>query len=101
MYEKVESCFEEINSTFFANFSVSKETLISDIDNVLRYLEIKHQEEKIEFVHGIGNEKLSYRGLQSNFWNLRNVRKNTIRITSYSKEETVIPKQILMQHLCI
>lgn len=57
MYEKITTCIEELNNTFFADFSASKETLISDIDNVLEYLKIKCQEERIEFVQGIGKRK--------------------------------------------
>ncbi len=57
MFEKIKICFEELNNVFFADFSVSKETLISDVDTVLAYLEGKRQEEKIEFVHGIGKRK--------------------------------------------
>lgn len=50
MFEKIKTCIEELNNTFFTNFLVSKDTLISNIDNVLRYLEEKRQKEKIEFV---------------------------------------------------
>jgi transposase len=57
MFEKIKSCFEEINSTFCVNFLISKESLISDIDKVLVHLEIRSQKEKIEFVHGIGKRK--------------------------------------------
>jgi transposase len=57
MFEKIKSCSEEINSKDLTNFSVSKETLITDIDNILIYLESKRQEEKIEFVQGIGKRK--------------------------------------------
>ncbi len=58
MFEKIKTSIEELNNTFFTNFLVSKDTLISDMDNVLRYLEEKRQKEKIEFVHGIGKRKI-------------------------------------------
>lgn len=57
MFQKIESCFEEMNNTFFTNYTFSKESLISDIDKVLGYLELKCQEERIKFVQGIGKRK--------------------------------------------
>ena len=57
MFEKVNSCVEEVNQTFLTTFSISKETLIADIESVLRFLKEKQRESKIEFVQGIGKRK--------------------------------------------
>ena len=57
MYEKAKACFEHINNQYLTNFSISKETLIANIDDVIKFLENRSQEEKIEFVHGIGKRK--------------------------------------------
>jgi transposase len=95
MFEKIKSCFEEINNTFFVNFSLSKEFLVSDIDKVLGYLEVKRQEEKIEFVQGIGKRKTQLQRFmeQLHEFKERQERYNTHnhifeRRNSYSKTDT-------------
>jgi len=57
MYIKIKSCIDEINKTYMRSFTVSKETLLVDIKTVLSYLEEKRQQDKIEFIHGIGKRK--------------------------------------------
>lgn len=57
MFEKITSCVEAVNQTFFTTFSISKEALIADIEIVLGFLKEKQQEGKIEFVQGIGKRK--------------------------------------------
>ncbi len=57
MFVKLQSCIEDINTTYGTAFTITKETLLDDIKNVLSYLEIKRQKEQIEFVHGIGKRK--------------------------------------------
>ena len=57
MFEKIKSCVQEVNQSYFTNFAISKEKLIPDIDSVLSYLKEKQQENKIEFVQGIGKRK--------------------------------------------
>lgn len=57
MFVKIQSCIEEINLAYKSSFTVNKETLLSDLDKVLSYLEEKRQHEEIEFVHGIGKRK--------------------------------------------
>jgi len=57
MLVKIQSLIEEINLTYITSFTVTKETLLSDIKTVLSYLEEKRQKEQIEFVQGIGKRK--------------------------------------------
>lgn len=57
MFTKIQSCIESINLTYITNFTAAKETLLDDIKRVLDYLEEKKEQEKIEFVHGIGKRK--------------------------------------------
>lgn len=57
MFVKIQSCIEEINLAYMKSFTVTKETLLNDLKEVLSYLEEKRLQEKIEFVHGIGKRK--------------------------------------------
>lgn len=57
MFEKIQSCIAEINLTYMTCFTVTKETLLSDLKSVLSYMEEKRQQEQIEFVQGIGKRK--------------------------------------------
>lgn len=57
MFVKIQDCLEEINQTYKTSFTVSKETLCSDLKKVLSYLGEKRKQEKIEFIHGIGKRK--------------------------------------------
>ena len=57
MFIKVQSCVESINLTYMTNFSVNKETLICDIEKILKYLEEEKIKGQIQFVHGIGKRK--------------------------------------------
>lgn len=67
MFEKIKYSIEEINKEYFTTFSVSKETLIQDLDRVLGYLKEKQQENKIEFVHGIGKRKTQLQRFMEKF----------------------------------
>lgn len=67
MFEKIKCSIEEINKEYFTTFSVSKETLIQDLDSVLGYLKEKQQENKIEFVHGIGKRKTQLQRFMEKF----------------------------------
>ena len=57
MFEKITTLVEEINKTEFKNFEIGKESTLIDIDNVLKYLNIRKTETGLEFVHGIGKRK--------------------------------------------
>ncbi len=57
MFEKITACFEDINRSYLTNFSISKESILVDLKQVLEYLKDKQKEDKIEFVHGIGKRK--------------------------------------------
>ncbi|SNX52642.1 IS1182 family transposase [Thermoanaerobacterium sp. RBIITD] len=57
MFTKIQSCIESINLTYMTNFTVTKETLLDDIEKIIDYLKKKKEEEQIEFVHGIGKRK--------------------------------------------
>ena len=57
MFVKIQSCIEEINLTYMVDFKVAKETLLSDLNVVISYLQEKRQQEQIEFVYGIGKRK--------------------------------------------
>lgn len=57
MFVKIQSCIEDINLTYMTCFTVTKETLLSDLKSVLSYMEEKRKQEQIEFVHGIGKRK--------------------------------------------
>ncbi len=57
MFIKIQSCVESINLTCMTNFFVNKETLIYDIEKILKYLEEKRTKEQVQFVHGIGKRK--------------------------------------------
>ena len=57
MFEKIQFYIEEINQTYITGFPITKETLLSDLKQMLFYLEEKKQEEHIEFVYGIGKRK--------------------------------------------
>lgn len=57
MFIKIQSCVESINLTYMTDFFVNKETLIYDIEKILKYLEEKRTKEQVQFVHGIGKRK--------------------------------------------
>lgn len=57
MFVKIQSCIDELNLAYMKSFTVTKETLLSDLKTVLSYLEEKQKKEQIEFVHGIGKRK--------------------------------------------
>lgn len=57
MFEKITACFDDINRSYLTNFSVSKDSILVDLEQVLEYLKDKQKEDKIEFVHGIGKRK--------------------------------------------
>lgn len=57
MFEKIQSCIEEINATYETDFKVSKESLLPDLNVALAYLKEKRQQEQLEFVQGIGKRK--------------------------------------------
>lgn len=57
MFDKVQILVEKINKTEFKNFEIDKDFTLIDIDNVLKYLNIRKTETGLEFVHGIGKRK--------------------------------------------
>lgn len=57
MFEKIKSCINELNLKYTTNFIVSKECIVTDLGNVLAYLEAKRKEDNVEFNHGIGKRK--------------------------------------------
>jgi len=57
MFDKVKKCIEVINTQYMTNFTLESETLLTDMKDVLDYLEEKKTQEKIEFVYGIGKRK--------------------------------------------
>lgn len=57
MFVKIQSCIEEINSTYMTGLKVTKETLLDDLKITLSYLEEKREQEQMVFVHGIGKRK--------------------------------------------
>jgi transposase len=57
MFIKIQSCVESINLTYMTNFSVNKDTLVYDIEKILKYFEEKKTKGQIQFVHGIGKRK--------------------------------------------
>lgn len=57
MFEKMKSCIEEINLTYGTNFSVSKETIVTDLSKILGYMEEQRKVSGTVFVNGIGKKK--------------------------------------------
>ncbi|MGE4273340.1 MAG: IS1182 family transposase [Desulfitobacterium sp.] len=57
MFEKIQSCIEEINATYETDFKAVKDTLLQDLNVALAYLEEKRQQAQLEFVQGIGKRK--------------------------------------------
>lgn len=57
MFVKIQDCIEDINQTYKTSFTVSKETLVNDLNKVLSYLKEKQKQDKTEFVYGIGKRK--------------------------------------------
>lgn len=57
MFEKIQSCIEEINLDYLTEFVVTKENPLAGLQEVLSYLEEKRERENIVFVHGIGKRK--------------------------------------------
>lgn len=69
MFVKILKCIETINLEYITNFAITKETLLDDIEKVLNYLEEKRQQDKIEFVHGIGKRKTKLQKLKEELEN--------------------------------
>ena len=57
MFAKIQSCIDSVNLEYMTNFTVTKETLLKDIEKALDYLEETKKKEQMEFVHGIGRRK--------------------------------------------
>lgn len=57
MFEKILALVETINLKELNKFSVQKETIIDDIDVILRWLTSEKEKKNIDFVHGIGKRK--------------------------------------------
>lgn len=57
MFTKIQACIEDLNLSFMTNFTISKETILSDIKKATDYLEEKRVNDNIRFVHGIGKRK--------------------------------------------
>jgi len=57
MFDKIQKCLEDIDTVYMTNFDVDRETLLSDMQDAIDYLDKKKLQEKIEFVHGIGKRK--------------------------------------------
>ena len=57
MFNKIQSCIENINLNYMTNFILSIDTLSEDIAKAICYLEEKRVEEHIEFIHGIRKRK--------------------------------------------
>lgn len=57
MYPKIEALITELNLTEIKSFSISKETIVQDIESILVWLEEEKRNRNIEFVHGIGKRK--------------------------------------------
>ncbi len=101
MYVKIQSCIEQINLTYMTGFKVNKETLLYDLKAVLAYLEDKRQQERIEFVHGIGKRKSKLQNLTEELQSFYERQENTIPTINCLKEETAIPRLIRMRPSCI
>lgn len=57
MFIKIQACIKEINLIYMTDFTITKETLLDDLKNILSYMEERKQKEQIEFVHGTGKRK--------------------------------------------
>lgn len=57
MFDKILLLLDSINREEQKEFTVTKETLIDDIDTVLQWLLSEKEERNIVFVHGIGKKK--------------------------------------------
>jgi transposase len=101
MFEKIKYSIEELNNEYFTTFSVSKETLIQDLDSVLEYLKEKQQENKIEFVHGIGKRKTQLQRFMEKFQEFKERQEKYDAHNHLFEEGTVIQKLTPMPHLCI
>ncbi len=57
MFDKITACIEELNQTYNSNFSILKESTVTDIQKVLEYLKEKQKASGEEFVYGTGKRK--------------------------------------------
>lgn len=57
MYPNIQALIDEVNKEEIKNFSITPETLLSDLSNILSWLNIEKEARKIDFVHGIGKRK--------------------------------------------
>lgn len=57
MFEKIQSCLNELNLAYRTEFIISKECVAEDLGKAFKYLEEKKKESTIDFVHGIGKRK--------------------------------------------
>jgi len=67
MFLKIESLVKEVNVAYGTSFTINKETLLSDIEKILAYLEEIRQKDQIEFVSGIGKRKSKIQKLIETF----------------------------------
>jgi hypothetical protein len=63
MFEKILHYINAVNFEYMTKFTAEKDHLLSNLREVLDFLEIKRKDEKVEFVHGIGNTKLRFSAL--------------------------------------
>lgn len=57
MLVKIHSTLDEINQAYGADLEITQETVLTDLNVAMTYLEEKRQHEQIEFVQGIGKRK--------------------------------------------
>ena len=57
MFDKIVMLIKEINVTEITDFIIEKESLLKNIDEVLKWLSLEKHNRNIEFVHGIGKRK--------------------------------------------
>jgi transposase len=57
MFEKIQLVVKEINEFYLSEFKVEKDTILGDLNKILNYLEVKKDDQKVEFVFGSGKRK--------------------------------------------
>jgi len=67
MFIKIQEAVDLLNHTYLTDFAVGSDTLLDDLKKVIDFLNDKRNEEKIEFIYGIGKRKSKLQKLTEEF----------------------------------
>jgi len=82
MFDKIQSCIQEINLDYMTDFAVEKGNVSEVLQKILIYLDEKKEKEQVQFVHGIGKRKTK---LQKYYERIKNFKERQEKYNACNK----------------